>query len=128
MKAKQIRPLKIKRVPPGKRVTRRQIAAVARHIAERFNPEKIILFGSYAYGKPTVESDVDFLVVMNKRLPSPKQEAQISLSFKPYPFPMDILVETPQRIDHRVSLGDPFLTEITERGKILYERNPARVG
>ncbi len=128
MKAKQIRPLKLKRVPPGKRVTRRQIAAVARHIAERFDPEKIILFGSYAYGKPTAESDVDFLVVMKKRLRWPKQEAQISLSFKPYPFPMDILVETPQRIDHRVSLGDPFLTEITTRGRTLYERNSARVG
>lgn len=128
MKEKSNRALKIKRVPPGKRVTKRQIAAVARHIAERFDPEKIILFGSYAYGKPTADSDVDFLVVLNKRLPWPEQEAQISLSFKPYPFPMDILVETPQRIDHRVSLGDPLLTEITERGKILYERNRARVG
>lgn len=127
MKVKPVSRLRVKRVPPGKRVTQRQIAAVARHIAELFNPEKIILFGSYAYGKPTPDSDVDLLVVMRERLPFPKQEVQISSSFDPYPFAMDILVETPKRISHRVSLGDPFLTEITQRGKILYERNPARV-
>ena len=105
-----------------RRITRRQIATAARHIAERFDPEKIILFGSYAYGKPTADSDVDLLVVMKERLPWPKQEAEIYKSFRPYPFAMDIVVETPSRLQQRVQRGDPFLKEISEQGRILYER------
>ena len=105
-----------------RRITKRQIAAAARHIAETFDPEKIILFGSYAYGKPTRDSDVDLLIVMRKRLPFPKQETEIYKSFRPYPFAMDIVVETPARLRQRVSAGDSFLKHITEHGKILYER------
>jgi predicted nucleotidyltransferase len=55
-------------VPPLKERTRipmKTIRAIAHHIAEKFNPEKIILFGSHAYGKPTAWSDVDLLVVMD---------------------------------------------------------------
>lgn len=106
----------------NRRVTKRQIAAAARHIAEKFDPEKIILFGSYAYGKPRPESDVDFLVIMRERLPWPKQEAEIYKSFRPYPFAMDILVETPVHLKQRIGQGDNFLREITEQGHILYER------
>ena len=113
---------RVKRVSSPKRITQRQIAAAARHIAEKFDPEKIILFGSYAYGKPTSDSDVDLLVVMQRQLPFPKQEAEIYKSFRPYPFAMDILVETPARLQQRVKQGDPFLKQITEQGKILYER------
>lgn len=119
---KQSRRPSLKRVSPGKRVTRRQIKAAARHIAEKFDPEKIILFESYAYGKPTPDSDVDLLVVMRERLPWPKQETEIYKSFRPYPFAMDILVETPKHLKKRLSQGDSFLKEITEQGQILYER------
>lgn len=119
---KQTQHAHLKRAAASRRITRRQIAAAARHIAETFDPEKIILFGSYAYGKPTRDSDVDLLVVMQQRLPFPKQEAEIYKSFRPYPFAMDILVETPTRLQERVKQGDPFLKQITEQGKILYER------
>ncbi len=55
-------------VPPiykRKRIPMRTIRAIVKHIAEKFDPEKIILFGSYAYGKPTAWSDVDLLVIMD---------------------------------------------------------------
>ncbi|MBI4672716.1 MAG: nucleotidyltransferase domain-containing protein [Chloroflexi bacterium] len=119
---KQSRRLRAKRVLPGKRITRRQIAAVARHIAEKFNPEQIILFGSYAYGKPTPDSDVDLLVVMLERMPRWRQVGAIYSSFNPYPFSMDIHVVTPERLQERIGLGDSFIRQITTKGTVLYER------
>lgn len=106
----------------NRRVTKRQIAAAARHIAETFDPEKIILFGSYAYGKPRPESDVDFFILMKNRLPWPRQETEIYKSFHPYPFAMDIVIETPHNLTQRLARGDSFLSEITARGTVLYER------
>ena len=112
----------VKRLPSKPRVTRRQIAAAARHIAREFNPEKIILFGSYAYGKPTPDSDVDLLVIMKDRLPWPKQETAIYKSFNRYPFAMDIIVETPKELARKIRSGDPFACEINQQGQTLYER------
>jgi predicted nucleotidyltransferase len=106
----------------NRRVTKRQIAAAARHIAEKFDPEKIILFGSYAYGKPRPESDVDFLIIMQETMPRWKQVGAIYSSFKPYPFSMDIHVLTPERLHERLALGDSFIHTITDRGTTLYER------
>ena len=88
-----------------------------------YGPQKIILFGSYAYGQPKPWSDVDLLVV--KETDNPKQlQLDINLSFRD-PFGLDILVRTPQEIEHRVPLGDYFLRDIVSKGKVLYERpNP----
>ena len=72
------------------------LPAVALRIAQTLRPDKIILFGSYAYGRPTADSDVDLLVVMNTRLRPRQQRLVISRALSPHPFPMDILVKTPQ--------------------------------
>lgn len=96
------------------------IQAVVDDIAQTFNPEKIILFGSYAYGQPKPWSDVDLLVVMETDTPKQKQK-EIGLSIHA-PFAMDILVWTPQEIARRIPLGDFFLREIVTKGKIIYER------
>jgi len=112
-------------VPPitkRKRIPMRTIRAIAKHIANRFNPEKIILFGSHAYGKPTAWSDVDLLVVME----TPKGEVETSLEIrKSLPllmFGLDIVVRSSQVIERRKKLKDWFLIDITEKGKVLYER------
>jgi len=105
-----------------RRITRRGIASVANRIAAQFHPEQIILFGSYAYGRPRAGSDVDLLIVMNTKLRPRQQAAEISVFLFPYPFPMDILVETPRHLKHRIALGDPFLSEIVSKGKTLYAR------
>ena len=95
-----------------------------KRIAEKFDPERIILFGSYAYGKPHQYSDVDLLVVMKTQERPRAKEIEISRALSPHPFGMDILVRTPQQIEERIPMGDYFLREITTKGKVLYERGP----
>jgi predicted nucleotidyltransferase len=114
-------------VPPinkRKRVPMKTIRALAQHIAEKFNPEQIILFGSHAYGKPTAWSDVDLLVVMD--VPE-GQEMETSLEIRRslplLTFGLDIVVRSRAVIERRKKLGDWFLIDITEMGKPLYERS-----
>ena len=113
-------------VPPlnkRKRIPMRTIRALAKHISEKFQPEKIILFGSHAYGKPTAWSDVDLLVVMD----TPKGDVQAALDIrKSLPlltFGLDILVRSNKVIERRKKLKDWFLIDVTEKGKVLYERS-----
>ena len=102
------------------------IRRFARQVAERFHPEKIILFGSYAYGTPHTDSDVDILVVMPCRNQL-AQAVKISYSIDP-PFPLDIIVRKPHNLQWRLEEGESFHTEIMTRGKVLYEKKHARVG
>lgn len=97
------------------------IEAFGRLIAERFSPEKIILFGSYAYGSPTEDSDVDLLVVM-PHTGSAREKAFEIKSALPRPFPLDLIVRSGDELDARISLNDPFVREIAERGRTIYER------
>lgn len=114
-------------VPPinkRKRIPMRAIRAVAKHIAEKFDPEQIILFGSHAYGKPTAWSDVDLLVVMD----TPKEgefekSLEIRKSLPSLNFGLDVVVRSRKAIERRKKLGDWFLREITKKGKVLYERS-----
>jgi predicted nucleotidyltransferase len=107
----------------AKRIPRREINAIVKRIAEKFDPERIILFGSYAYGKPHPYSDVDLLVVMETHERPRAKQIEISRALSPHPFGMDILVRTPQQIQERIPMGDYFLREITTKGKVLYARN-----
>jgi predicted nucleotidyltransferase len=104
----------------------RVIRRFARQVAERFEPDKIILFGSYAYGTPHAASDVDMLVIMPARNEM-DQAVRICLTVERN-FPLDLLVRTPQNMKWRLEEGDWFLREIVSRGKILYEKTNARVG
>jgi predicted nucleotidyltransferase len=103
-------------------VSMQDIQKLANRIARQFRPERILLFGPYAYGKPGPDSDVDLLVVMNTTLTSREQRLEISRVLSPRPFPLDILVRTPQDLEKRHNLGDRFLQEIIDRGKVIYER------
>ena len=85
-------------------------------------PQRIILFGSYAYGQPNSDSDVDLLVVMESDERPAARATRISRLLRPRPFPMDIVVRTPQEIQNRLEMGDYFIREVFEQGKVLYER------
>jgi predicted nucleotidyltransferase len=101
------------------------IRCYARKLAQRFQPDKIILFGSYAYGTPHADSDVDLLVVMPAR-----NEIDQSIRLRwtaPAPFPMDLLVRTPKNLQRRLADGDWFLREIVSRGKVLYDKDDGRM-
>ena len=101
-------------------VTRQEIQNTCDDIVREFSPLQVILFGSYAYGTPTEDSDVDLLVVME----IPESEARrqaIEIDQRiPHRFRMDLLVRSPEEIDYRVSYNDWFLREITEKGEVLY--------
>ena len=110
----------------GPDIPMRIIRRFARQVSERFQPDKVILFGSYAYGTPHADSDVDILVIMPARNQL-DQAVKISYEIDP-PFPLDIIVRTPYNMGWRLAEGDSFLREITGRGRILYEKNHARMG
>jgi predicted nucleotidyltransferase len=102
------------------RITRSIIRRYADQIAKQFHPHKIILFGSYAYGKPTEDSDVDILVIMPFKGRNPEKATEIWMTTRPK-FPIDIMVRKPEEIKKRLAMGDFFLREITEKGEVLYE-------
>jgi predicted nucleotidyltransferase len=100
-----------------------QIRNVTMYLAQALNPERIILFGSHAYGQPAADSDVDLLIVMDSAERPAARAARVSRLLRPRPFPVDILVRTPQEIEHRLDIGDDFVRQILECGKVLYDRD-----
>ena len=100
-------------------ITPAQIQRVSDEIARRFRPDKIILFGSYAYGTPTEDSDVDLLVVLPFEGRKAKKATEIRLAVRAG-FAMDLIPITPERLKERLSMNDFFLREITEKGRVLH--------
>ena len=92
-------------------------------IAKKLDPEKIILFGSYARGNAPPHSDVDLLVILDTPKSRRERVIELSLLLYPRPFPVDILVKTPQEIEEELQKGNFFMQEIIEEGKVLYERS-----
>ncbi len=90
---------------------------------KKLNPEKIILFGSFAYGRPDKNSDLDLLIIMDSQKKSAERIREVSRLLRPRIFPMDVIVKTPEEIEKRIKLGDPFIIHILKEGKVLYERN-----
>jgi len=90
-------------------------------IAAAFKPLKIILFGSYAYGQPNEDSDVDVLVVMPKSKRAYRGlGAKIRMTVDAT-FPVDVLVRGESEVERRVRQKDMFMTHITQNGKVMYE-------
>ncbi len=114
----------IVRVPPinvRDRIPQQAIEDAVRRIVEQFQPQRVILFGSYAHGQPRRESDVDLLVVMDTSLRETEQAVRICQAID-YHFGLDLIVRTPAKMARRLALGDPFLREVVSRGRVLYER------
>jgi predicted nucleotidyltransferase len=108
-------------------VSMKEIRAVGRRIGRQFKPDKVILFGSYAYGKPTEDSDVDLLVVMPIKGDTIYKEVEIRMAVD-IRFATDLLVRDPKVIRQRIGWNDFFLKEIMERGKVIYESSHRRGG
>jgi uncharacterized protein len=105
-------------------VVQKDIAVLSEHIAREFHPERIILFGSYAYGNPTDASDVDLLVILPFKGSNVRKAAEILSKVNPR-FAVDIVVRTPEQIRERLMWNDFFLREIIEKGQVLYESTHA---
>ena len=104
------------------RVTPELLQEMTRKIVERFDPEKVILFGSHAWGAPGPDSDVDLLVVMESDERPAERSVQVRMACRPRFLPMDILVRTPAELKRRLAMGDPFVRRVVEEGEVLYER------
>ncbi len=101
-------------------IDRTRIEEFSQAVAREFRPQKIVLFGSYGYGTPTEDSDVDLLVIM----PFDRRRGRKSLEIRqriPADFPLDLIVRTPEFIAQRLQWGDCFTQEILTKGKVLYE-------
>ncbi|MGD8405801.1 MAG: nucleotidyltransferase domain-containing protein [Anaerolineales bacterium] len=112
--------IEVPTIDERERIPQAAIDEVVRQIAEKFHPQKIILFGSYARGEPRPESDVDMLVIMD----TPLKESQQSLEIRRHlgvMFGLDLIVYTPKRLEERVKMGDWFLRDVMEEGKVVYD-------
>ncbi len=115
-------------IPMGLKVSvGKSLRPAVQRIAQELKPEKIILFGSYAYGTPDRHSDVDLLVIMKTKAFLKERSWAVSRLLLPRPFPVDILVKTPGEVKKALEAGDFFLKEILTRGKVLYERSKIKI-
>jgi len=97
---------------------------IAASIVSEFSPERVVLFGSRAWGEPDSASDVDLLVVLETE-DALAIEGAIARRCRPRFVPMDVLVRTPSELAERLRIGDPFMKRVVTQGRVLYQR-PAR--
>ena len=95
---------------------------IRKRLVSNLDVVKIVLFGSYASGKPTVDSDLDLLVIINTKEKGIKRYAMVSELLEPRKVPMDILVKTPEEIRKRLKMLCPFTANILKTGRVLYEK------
>ena len=103
-------------------IQRRDIKEWCETVAREFRPDRIVLFGSYARGTPNPDSDVDVLVVM--RLPRGRRDVRQAAAIRdriPAPFPMDLIVRSPEQIARRLAQGDGFVADVLRHGRLMYE-------
>ena len=96
------------------------IQRVATSLGRAAHARKVILFGSHATGHPGPDSDVDFLVIADSRLPRHKRSRSLYALFHPYPFPMDILVYTPEEVEKQLADPDSFVATVLTQGTEVY--------
>ncbi|MCK4781855.1 nucleotidyltransferase domain-containing protein [Candidatus Parcubacteria bacterium] len=98
----------------------KEIKRITGRIVEKYKPEKIILFGSFAYGNPTKDSDADLFIIKKTKQLKTKRILKVDRMLLDRNIPLDILVYTPQEVKNRILLGDFFIRNIIQKGKILY--------
>jgi predicted nucleotidyltransferase len=110
--------------PPGfTPVTEEILAVIVRRIVTALHPERVILFGSYAYGTASDHSDVDLLVILETNARPADRYLAVSRLIRPRPFPLDTVVKTPDEVTQALVKGDSFIREIVTQGRVLYARS-----
>jgi predicted nucleotidyltransferase len=106
------------------RKIKKLIAEVVEKIKTEYEPEKIILFGSYAYGNPTTDSDIDLLTIKNTEKRWVDRFVEVSrITYQPgLHISISPMVYTPGEVDERLETGDQFVAEVLNRGEVLYAR------
>jgi predicted nucleotidyltransferase len=98
--------------------------AALRRIVNDYKPEKIIVFGSYAYGQPDSESDLDLLIIKQTNERPIDRRIAVRTLLRPLKLRPGVspIVVTQDEIDERLALGDPFAEELMTKGRVIYER------
>ncbi len=100
----------------------KKLIPLTQRIVKEYKPEKIILFGSYAWGKPTADSDVDFFIIKKTKLSALKRIEQVSRLFPQRNLAMDFLVYTPSEVKKKIKQErNLFIEDIVNNGVVLYE-------
>ncbi len=112
--------------PRRKLVTAQEIRSAAKQIKKVFNPEKVILFGAYAYGNPNPQSDVEILVVMSNDKPIAKKNARAASKLFDLPYSLNLLVHTSEEVLKDLIAGNMIMRDIILHGQVLFERKVRR--
>lgn len=99
----------------------KNIKKISNKLARKYKPEKIFLFGSWAWGKPTKDSDIDLLIIKKTREEFLKRQLRVRKIINGE-FPVDLIVKTPEEMQKRIELGDFFYEDIVKKGKLIYEK------
>ena len=98
----------------------KKLDVIVNRIVNVANPDKIILFGSHAYGTPHEGSDIDLLIIKDTNLPLNKRTAEIRRSLRGIGVPLDLVVYTPSEVEKYKNNKFSFLGKIDQHGKVLY--------
>jgi len=98
----------------------RKLKNIIKKIVEEYSPEKIILFGSWAWGKSSHDSDVDLFIIKRSKKQRIDRQRELRMKLFPPGMPLDLLVYTPKEIERRLRIGDFFIRDIINKGKLLY--------
>lgn len=105
-----------------KELFKKEVNKYVDKIKKQYKPEKIFIFGSFASGKITPDSDVDFFIIKRTRKPRRERQREVSRILIDREVPVDILVFTPAETERRRKLGDPFILDILNSGKLVYAK------
>ncbi|MBU1180239.1 nucleotidyltransferase domain-containing protein [Patescibacteria group bacterium] len=100
----------------------KSIREITKKIVREVKPEKVILFGSHAWGRPKPDSDLDIFVIKKSNEPRRKRQLKLRRLLLDFDMPADILSYTPEEVKRRLELRDFFIINIIKKGKVLYER------
>ena len=103
-------------------IEKEKISEIVNKIVFGYNPEKIILFGSYAFGNPNENSDLDLFVIKETDVPRPERTMQVRKMIYGSMVPIDLIVYTPKEIEESKNNKFSFVYAVLNTGKTLYER------
>jgi predicted nucleotidyltransferase len=106
-----------------KKLYQKEIQRITQEIVKKYKPEKIILFGSWAWGKPKKWSDIDLFIIKKSKKKRWQREYELRMKLLGNKFPpMDLLIYTPEELERRLQIGDFFIQDILKQGKIIYAK------
>jgi predicted nucleotidyltransferase len=97
----------------------KEIEYVSGQIVQKYNPQKVILFGSAVHGTFTRDSDLDFFIIKDDPRPGNERVHEVSQMFV-HNVATDIIVYTPQEVARCLKWRDPFVKQILEKGRVIY--------